>query len=285
MEADGVGGSQVGEAVRAQIEAARHDPRLDRAGGAPVADFFDAVGEVIRMRCLVHLGAEALATGREDADDRVSPQVAWERRALGVAEIDGGFGWLNASTVIWLHSAVDALVERLGPTVDTVVAHIVSEQVMDKAVREHPELAASVTKEQLASIAGALTGVLLENRQYGRPAGNGARRWEGALGLAGLARPDERPIPAGLDRVLVEACVLRNVLVHRGGRMDEKAVKDCPTLGFAEGEFVRLPTAHTLEIAAALIAYGSDIAHRTLNRSDVGALGDLDRWRDHCPLV
>lgn len=284
MGAGRVGEGQIGEAAQAQIEAARHDPRLDRAAVSPVADFFDAVGEVIRVRRFVLLGAESVARGVDDGNDRMSSQAALERRALGRAEIEGGFGWLNASTVIWLHSAVDALVERLGPTIDDVVPRIVAAQVVDKVVLENPELAARVTKGQLASIGDALTAVLLENSHYRRPAGNGARRWEEVLGLAGLTRPD-RPIPTDLDRVLVEACVLRNVLVHRAGRIDEKALVECPTLRFSEGEYVRLQAAETLEIAAALIAYGSDVAYRILTRPDVGRLGDLDSWRDHQPLV
>lgn len=283
MADEEIGESQLGETAQRQIEAARHDPRRDRARSAPTADFFDAVEEVVRVRLSMRLGARALAASTVEGEDHAARQEAWERRALGQAEIDGDFGWLNASTLTSLHGALDALVEDVGLITDRVTARLITDQVMAKVAREQPELADVLTKEQLCAVADAAVEFVLERRTYRKPRMNGPLRWESALEPAGLALPENRPIPADLGRVLTEACVLRDVLVHRAGRVDQKAADACPTLGFAVDEFVRLRTPRTLELAAALIAYGTDVAQRSLNRFCIGEPAEFDRWRDCAP--
>ena len=189
-------------------------------------------------------------------------------------------------TVVALHGTVDALVEGVGPANHLLRARIASIEIVRKSLREHPEAAVDITDEMAHHIAEALADVVLEQRKFPKPRRNGLRRWEDALDEVGLGLPADRIAPTDLDRVLTEACVLRDVLVHRGGRVDQKAANDCSTLGFGVGGFVRLSSPRTRQLAAALIAYGTDVAHRSL--AQVGLHGkplDLGGWRHHEPFL
>lgn len=282
----GVGEAGLGDLARRQLEAARKDPRVDRAEGSPTADFFDAVDEVLRFRITAQGGAQALAHSSVEGEDENARQASWERIELGRSEIVGDFGWLNAATLVSLHGAVDALVEGVGPANHRLRARIASTEIVRRSLRDHPELAADVSDDMVRHIAEALADVVLEQRRFPKPKWNGVRRWEDALDEIGLGLPPDRVAPPDLNRVLTEACVLRDVLVHRGGRVDEKAANDCSTLGLGVGEFVRLSTRRTRELSAALMAYGTDVARRSL--AHVGLAGepvDLGAWRQHEPFV
>ena len=95
MPDDGVGEEGLGDLARRQLDAARRDPRLDRADGPPTADFFDAVDEVLRFRISAHGGVHTLGRGIVEGEDVNARQASWERIELGRGEIDGDFGWLN----------------------------------------------------------------------------------------------------------------------------------------------------------------------------------------------
>lgn len=49
---------------------------------------------------------------------------------------------------------------------------------------------------------------------------SGAKRYEKGLRRVGLGAPEGRPIPADLDQALCEVGALRDVWVHRAGRVD-----------------------------------------------------------------
>lgn len=66
----------------------------------------------------------ALATAEVTGDYTAERQASWERQALGQAELDGGLGRINASTLNGLHAALDALVERLVRATGHLVARL-----------------------------------------------------------------------------------------------------------------------------------------------------------------
>lgn len=286
MSGDRFGEEGLGDLARRQLEAAERDPRLDREMGSPTADFFDAVDDVLRFRITAQGGAQALAHGSVEGGDVGARQASWERIELGRAEILGDFGWLNAATLVSLHGAVDALVEGIGPAYQRLRARVASLEIVRKGLRDHPELAAEISDDMRRHIADALADVVLEELKFPKPRRNGLHRWEDALVEGGLGLPPDRAAPADLDRALTEGCVLRDVLVHRGGRVDQKAANDCSTLAFGVGDFVRLGSARTRELASALIAYGTDAAHRSLAK--VGLRSEpleLSTWRQYAPFV
>lgn len=285
MDDEQIGEHRLSEYARSQLESARHDPRLDRSRTSPFADFQQAVDEIIRVRLTTRIGAEALAEAEIRGVDAHQRQVAWERRELGQAEIDGDFGWLNASTLVALHGALDTLVEGVGPATDGVVVPLAAREMLSEVLAEKAEEYSAISEDYLEAFVDVVASLMLGGRKYETLRSNGAERWENVLRHVNFALPDDQPVPEDLSRALTEACVLRDVLVHRGGRVDTKAAKACASLGFEVDEFIRLPTRRTRELSAAIIAYGLNVTHRAAARFGAGEAPHLNEdWRTLAPL-
>jgi hypothetical protein len=110
----------------------------------------------------------------------------------------------------------------------------------------------------------------------------GVIRWERVLKHAGLQAPPSRPVPEDLDQALAEMVSLRHVLVHRGGRVDQRALKATPSLRQANGELVRLTRTDYRLYSAALYTYGEEIIYRLMR--DLGKPVDLNGWRQNYTL-
>lgn len=113
--------------------------------------------------------------------------------------------------------------------------------------------------------------------KFGRVRGEGTARYEAVLATVGLSAPPDRQIPDDMDEALTEFSALRDVIVHRGGRVDRKSVDAAPMLNLPEGQLVRLGRADYLRYAAALRTYGMEIARRLLGPSIFDL--DLANWR------
>lgn len=286
--------------VQAQLGAARNDPRLTRTRSAPIADFFDHLAEAERVRALhiwsVQDARQVLARQEERLETRrgslaLTPDAAaeldaaWERAELANAEVANDFPLINAMTLIGLHGALDALVEELTPSANTMTLDLIVKDVINNARLQHPDLTASFPPEILQAVQAALRDVLAEELpRISRPAGSGAERWESVLRKGGLAAPPTQPIPPDLDEALRELSNLRDVLVHRAGRLDRKAIQACPSLVarlyLAEGQLVRLRGIHYRRYSAAVRAYGLEITRRTLTRGGIDNPVDLANWQD-----
>lgn len=115
-----------------------------------------------------------------------------------------------------------------------------------------------------------------------RASGGGAQRWEKVLAAAGLAAPRQRPIPGDLDITLQEVVALRHVLLHRGGRVDARALRDASTLRYQDGELVRISRPDYRIYSAAVRAYGNEVSARPLGPDHTPF--DLTSWRDNYDL-
>jgi hypothetical protein len=80
---------------------------------------------------------------------------------------------------------------------------------------------------------------------------------------------------------LAEVIAIRNVVVHRASRAEEKSLRAARSLGLTEGQFVRVSNAQFRTYSAAIHAYGVEVADRLLGKT-IGTkpTGDLLRWRD-----
>jgi hypothetical protein len=111
-------------------------------------------------------------------------------------------------------------------------------------------------------------------------------RWEQPLASVGLGQHPERPIPADLAEALSELAAIRNVLVHRGGRVDSKAMGSLSKLAadrvYRLGSFVRIDRADYRRYSAALRAYANEIERRVYERSGIPIPGDsgMRSWKD-----
>lgn len=103
-----------GENGRRELEHARHDPRLARGRAAAIADYWDAMEEVERVRTQAILGAHALrdlaAKSRlrrgQSGVGSGQPGVQRDRQRLPA---------LNAQTLVTMNSALDSMVEEFAP--------------------------------------------------------------------------------------------------------------------------------------------------------------------------
>lgn len=130
-----------------------------------------------------------------------------------------------------------------------------------------PEEYARLTQTQVdAAIVAFRNHVVSRLPPLQRLQGKGTARYEDALKQVGLAAPTKRPIPENLDLALTEVGVLRDVLVHRAGRIDPRALEQAPSLAsrYAEGSFVRLGRADYRRYSAAIRCYGAEISRRAM---------------------
>jgi hypothetical protein len=88
-----------------------------------------------------------------------------------------------------------------------------------------------------------------------------------------------------MERALAELCILRDVLSHRGGRVDQKAADDWPSGSLEVGSFVRVSQPQVRRYSAAVGVYGDEISRRLLARFSVVVDLDLARWQEHGFLI
>lgn len=291
--ASNIGEEFLGEFARHQLETARRDPRVDRERGAMVADFYAAMDEAERWREMTTWGLRELAQSVERAEkqlgvqhddttlsdkERKVLQSAWERAEMARAEIANEYPYVHASALISMHSALDALVEELVPSAQQIIAAMYFDSIQGKLTDEQKALWKDVPDEHRDRLEEAMVKTIADMlpQKPQKPMGTGASRYEAVLARAGLQAKPDRPIPPSLDEALTELGALRHVLVHRGGRVDAKALLDAPTLSYKDGEFVRLTRDDYRRYSAAARAYGVEITQRLLG----GAVEhDLTDWQ------
>jgi hypothetical protein len=276
-----VGEAGVGENARRQLAAARNDPRLNR-GRAAVADYWDALQEAEHTRMLAILGAYELRGAldryeREQGVSRDDPalhaahqgtmQALWEQAELASAAIDTDFAALNAQALVSMNSALDAMVEEFAPALREIMVMATVDAAFAQTDKEHPEVAGVISEEMRRAYKQALEEAANKSLpKLDRLLGSGAERYEGRLRGVGLGTARERPIPADLDEALRELGAIRDVLTHRHGRVDAKALEQAPSLArrYNDGDFIRLTRSDYRTYSAAIRCYGQDVAMRPM---------------------
>jgi hypothetical protein len=281
-----VGYGRIGEFARKELADAARDSRIDRPTGSPIPDFNDAIAEIGRARraaiLALHRAAQTEVPSEGTLDER---QALWEQSELARAESEGDFAWLNSATLWGLHSSLDALVEQNSPAVANLVSRIQAQDLVNQAAAKQPELAAQLPEGALDQIAQAAAAVMTKDFKVIKPRGNGAIRWEGPLGTVGLDAPEGRPIPPAMDQALDELCILRDVLSHRGGRVDQRAADDWPCGTLEVGSFVRVSQNQVRRYSAAVGAFGAEISRRLLARFYIPVDIELGNWEQHGFLI
>jgi len=299
-----VGEEGLGAFARSQIEATRNDPRLERGRGAMIADFWDAMEEAERSRGLGILGLyelrktlarreQELGVSREDPDlpdrDAHDLQAHWERAESASIEIEHGFPHLNAQALVSMNSALDALVEEWVPAMRAIRVKLLAAQMLERAEQQEPEAAKRLTDEQGEHLAEAIGNMISTDLlELERLKGSGIERYEARLRQEGLGAPDDRQIPADLDKALSELGALRDVLTHRAGRVDAKALAQAPSLRYQDGELVRISHEEYRTYSAAVRCYAHEVTFRSMRiwpevTDDDGP--KLDNWRGHVYLL
>ena len=285
--------NSLGDYARQQLEAVRRDRRLERGHGAMIDDFGLAVEEAERTRAISRIGLheiraayerERAALDTEGIDGRREQdvQVFWVRAEMARAEIENDYPAINAQALLALNSALDAPVEHLAPA----VRDLPFEMQMKKAKEEVPEAARHLTPEVRRKLIAGMQ-ELLKVEELKILKGKGATRYERRLKAAGLDAPQDRPIPDGLDQALKEFGVIRDCLIHRGGRIDPRALELAPSLGssYKGGDLIRLGGGDYRTYSAAIRCYAAEVIDRLYRRwpglTDLEERPDLENWRGH----
>lgn len=292
----------LGGLAREQIEKARNDPRLARSHGASVGDYWDAIEETEQTRMLAVLGLYELRGVLEryerehgvsygapdlDAAQRGEMQALWERAELAAAAIATDFAAINAQALLAMNGALDAMVEQFAPAMRDIAVKVNAKQFVKAAEQAHPEAANQIDEATREAIVEAVVATINESLpKLRRPGGSGTERYEALLRKVGLGTPQSRPIPADLDKALTEFGAIRDVLTHRHGRMDPKALGQAPSLAqrYKDGDFIRLNSDDYRTYSAAIRCYGQDVAMRPMHSwPEVGNadLPDLSQWRTY----
>lgn len=129
-------------------------------------------------------------------------EAAWERTELAAAEVANDHPLINATTLIIIHGALDALFEELAPSSNKMAVDLhATAIIMDRTRRAHSDLAASVAPDVLEAVRTALRDVPADDLpNIPRLEGRGAKRWEKVLHRAKLDAPPGHAIPAELDQ-------------------------------------------------------------------------------------
>jgi hypothetical protein len=277
------GEDNAGEYAREQLNAARHDPRLDRGHGGMVADFGDAVEEVERVRMMNVIGlneirrfyerekAEFDSTGGDDQREG-DIQVFWQRAELARAEEENDYPAINAQALIGLHSALDALIQQLPDALRDLPFQV----RLDEAEKQVPEAGEHLTPELREELIKQMQN-LQEVPKLRQLEKKGVARYERRLRKVDLG--SQRPMPDGLDQALREIGVIRDLLIHRAGRMNQGALDKAPSLAdsYGGGELVRLSDEDYRTYSGAIRWYGAEVIHRVYGRGDDDS--DPDNWR------
>ena len=288
-----IGEENVGAYAREQLEAARRDPRLGRGHGAMIADFWAALEEVERVRMTAIIGLHEIrrfyerekaefdrAGGDQNREHEV--QAYWERAELARAEQENGHPSFNSQALIGLNSALDALVEQFAPAVRDLPCQVRKKEFE----KEVPEAVGPLTREMRPHLIEK-TQELLKVPKIKSLEKSGAARYERCLRGVGLGAPEDRPIPEDLDRVLREVGAIRDSLIHRAARLDERALNQAPSLRerYEDGELVRLTDEDYRTYSAAIRCYGAEVVHRLYGKwkdlADPEDAPDLGNWRQY----
>lgn len=210
-------------------------------------------------------------------------QAYWERAELARAEVQNDYPALNAQALVALNSALDALVEEFAPAIRDLKYRAIIDAGLKRIEEINPK-AAEVTQEERQEILSEIQDQLdLPKLKW--MTGSGAKRYEARLEQVGLGAPEDRPIPADLDQALTEVGAIRECLIHRAGRIDDKAKTQAPTLEYEVGQLVRLNGANYRTYSAAIRCYGQEIIYRSIRQwpeaSDEKDGPDLNNWQSY----
>jgi hypothetical protein len=280
-----VGEENLGSNARRELADARRDPRINRKRGEMIADFWSAFEEAERVRSFGIAGLHELRSSLERAekelqvlreDDALAAetvsrlQIAWEQSEMARAEIEAGHPHLNGQALLAINSALDSLVEELAPALRTMRIGVVVDKAFQGAKVEEAAAFEQVSPQMREAVLDAARKVVEDYVPEPAPLrGKGLDRYESILGPQGLGAPEDRPIPDDLAEALRELGAIRDVLVHRAGRIDPRALRAAPSLRrrYEDGELVRISRDDYRTYSAAVRCYAREILYRPLRGS------------------
>ena len=199
----------------------------------------------------------------------------------------------NAMTLVTIFGGIEDLIESMGSglfpmfldanpsTRQKIFEH---NRLRNRELREHGELSIAGA-QALTRFTKAVADDLLQ-RPLKAPSKElpAADRWEDLLRRIRLRPMPGRLLPEDLRLILNEFGELRNVILHRMGQLDEKALKQATQGPWTTvGDKVEITDDLYQVYIAALLAYQAEINDRIRNLMRVPVLVDIAKWRSMVP--
>jgi hypothetical protein len=216
-----------------------------------------------------------------------------ERKVRLAASAGRAIAQVNAMTIVAIYGGIEDLVETMGAGLHPIV--VAANPDKRQAIFQHNRLrnielkeAGELSKEgaqALTKFTKTLADALLPRpKRKPNPKLPSADGWEDLLKDIYMRPVPGRPLPDDLRLTLNELGAVRNVLLHRMGRMDGKAlsvVSEGPWR--AVNELVLIDDSLYRRYVAALIAYERDLEDRIRSQMGVGLQSDTTSWRTMVP--
>lgn len=205
---------------------------------------------------------------------------------------------LNAMTIIDLFGAVEGYVEALSKVMRRPVVDYrrqVDKQLhrrICQIIRQHSRSAyeAGTAISEVSHALKKAVHSVIDKRRPGLPVESfikglaAAARWEDALHRFGLGETTIRPLPGDLRNTLNELGEIRNILLHRMGRIDQRAL-DSVTEGPWKnvGQEVIIDPSLYRRYVAALWSFPDEVVDRLIIQIGGSPRFDINSWRDNVP--
>lgn len=261
---------------------------------APAAD---ARALVLEIRELISEAVDArlwaIAGVRMVLDRDLASISDQERRDRVQASAERAVAHWNAMTLVVLYGAIEDFVEGMGADLYPIVRATNPAKrraLLEKNKRRNRELiAAGKLTGEGADVLTKFTKRLADdlfpsplrkpNREL--PA---ADRWEDVLRRIYMRPIPERALPDDLRLTINEFAAVRNVILHRMGRMDEKALSHVSEGPWkAVNERIVIDDALYRRYIAALVAYQRELEDRIRARMGGAPQSDVSKWRTMVP--
>ncbi|MEX0755689.1 MAG: hypothetical protein WD556_11330 [Actinomycetota bacterium] len=205
---------------------------------------------------------EILAELHEDTSEETERRLADAKRSaqLAQSEVENGFPLIHRQAVLSLCSVIDALVW------DICAAWLreVPEALRIPAIRgltlEFGEFLELNESDRIDYLLRRL------EQKTGADEGEGTSRFERLLTVFGLGGY----LTETCRKNVFEMFKVRNVIVHRGGRVDSKLLRECPWLDGQAGEQIDIPHADVARFADAVEEYVAVLMLRVSVHFDSG---------------
>ena len=274
--------------VTEEVDAGRPTAKLaDARKRAVMNDLSDLIVNAIDSRLWAKHGIGlALAQQVTEATDQERIDVLREsaRRALN---------YWNAMTVITVFGGIEDLIETMGSGLYPIVLETNPDKrqqifehnrVRNRELREEGKLSIGGA-QALTHLSKVLATELLQQPlkapSRDMPA---ADSWEDLLKRIYLRPIPGRPLPEDLRLTLNEIGAVRNVFLHRMGRIDAKALQYV-----TQGQWTTVDAQIEIDdgiyslYVAALLAYQAEVNDRVRHQMKLPGLADINEWRTMIP--
>lgn len=238
-----------------------------------VADFLRYVARVLDLTDLTQGGARVLVSIRDqlqelDPESGSKDRSIRERAALAESELDRDFPLLNAHALMGLWGALEACID------DVCVGWLIESR--GEGAREAMQRVRVSLSDVYFLVEPERSQRLLDwiKANLGSERKQGAGQFESALAAIGIGGS----IDEHVRQLLFYAKEMRNVVAHRGGRIDQRLLALGPEIVRAEiGETLSIRTAQVFAIASAMLVYAESLWRR-IEHPASETLTDFPPW-------